>query len=196
MAANALIFDLDGTVWDSAAWFAERIAGPQDGVRQALQSELRGCGNIVGILRRYGINRTTLIAKARREGSAPRLFNGMREAIASISAKNLPLGVATSLPGSLALPMLDLCGLGETFDAIVHAGTCRAAKPSPASIQLALKMLDVTPSSDTFYIGDRVSDAEASRRAGVSFAWMEHGYERPHPDEGVRLLTPAALGTL
>ena len=55
MAADALIFDLDGTVWDSAAWFASGLFGDDSEAVEAMRLELITDGNIVGALRRVSM---------------------------------------------------------------------------------------------------------------------------------------------
>jgi phosphoglycolate phosphatase-like HAD superfamily hydrolase len=89
--------------------------------------------------------------------------------------------------------MLEAANLSHLFGAVVHAGICRTAKPHPRSIHMALAMLDIPATSESFYVGDRQSDADAASRAGVSFAWMAHGYEQPAADSGIDPISPTDL---
>jgi HAD superfamily hydrolase (TIGR01509 family) len=178
MAANALIFDLDGTVWNSASWFATALARGDAAAAEAARVRLVQGGNIVRALDEAGMTRTRLLKEAMRAGPPP-LFPGMKKTLDELSEGGMPLAVATSLPGTLAGPMLAAAGLDGFFAGVVHAGTCRTPKPHPRSIHLALSMLGLPPTPATFYIGDRQTDAEAASRAGISFAWMAHGYELP-----------------
>lgn len=182
MATDALIFDLDGTIWDSAIWFATALGGDDAGIVATTRADLVAGGNIVGILRRAGVARGRLLSEATRRGGAPPLFAGMRDVIVALAERGTRLGVASSLPGSIAEPMLGSTGLTEMFDVVVHAGLCRTAKPHPRSLLMAAEMLGVDPGPKIFYVGDRSVDANAARRAGMSFAWMSHGYEQPAPD--------------
>jgi phosphoglycolate phosphatase len=193
VAAHALIFDLDGTVWDSAGWFALGLAGDNPEAVAAIQRKLIIGGNIVRELSRAGVSRGLLLREALRRGGPPPLFDGIAEALKALSRRGTPLAVATSLPGTIALPMLEAAGLADTFDAVVHAGLCRTAKPHPASILLALRMIDQSPSAKIFYVGDRASDAAAAMRAGVSAAWVRHGYERPTATSGIIAIAPEEL---
>lgn len=193
MAANALIFDLDGTVWDSAAWFAAALGEDDPDAVAAARSDLVAGGNIVRVLNRAGISRVRLLNEAQRRCGPPPLFNGVVETLKALEQRGTPIAVATSLPGSLALPMVKAAGLAETFGAIVHAGICRVPKPNPASINMALRLLGVPASLNVFYVGDRAIDAEAARRAGVSSAWIAHGYEHPDHGLGIVPIVPAEL---
>lgn len=192
MAANALIFDLDGTVWDSATWFATALSRGDSTAADATRAQLIEGGNIISALGKAGISRARLLSEAGRLGPPP-LFPGMREALEELAKRDVPLAVATSLPGTLAVPMLASANLEAVFSPVVHAGTCRTPKPHPRSIHMALEMLNIPASPECFYIGDRRSDAEAATRAGISFAWMTHGYERPAADSGIRTLSPEEL---
>lgn len=192
MAANALIFDLDGTVWDSATWFASALARNNAEAAAVTRAQLVGGGNIIRALNEAGFTRGRLLSEAIRSGPPP-LFPGMSEALEELSRRGIPMAVATSLPGTLATPMLTAANLDTVFGAIVHAGICRTAKPHPRSIHMALEMLEVPASQQSYYVGDRKSDAEAAARAGISFAWMAHGYEQPTADSGIRAINPEEL---
>lgn len=193
MAAEALIFDLDGTVWDSAGWFAAALSRGDAAATEALRDKLETTGNIVREAERAGMTRKRLLTEAERLGGPPPLFDGVRDVLAELAGRDTPLAVATSLPGSIALPMIDAAGLQSIFDTVVHAGLCRTPKPNPAVINMALRFLSVRPSTRSFYVGDRAVDAEAAQRAGISMAWVAHGYEVPAPDSGVETVHVAEL---
>lgn len=178
MAARALILDLDGTVWDSAPWFAAALADGPDAVA-ALANGLRTTGNIVRVTERAGFTRQRLLREAGQRCGPPPLFPGMRAALDGAAARGVWLAVATSLPGSIALPMIEMAGLTGLLGPVIHAGVCRAFKPSPASINMALRGLGIADPQTAVYIGDRAVDAEAARRAGMPMAWVTHGYEPP-----------------
>jgi phosphoglycolate phosphatase-like HAD superfamily hydrolase len=193
MAAFALILDLDGTVWDSAAWFAAALGGDDEAAVKAAESDLIIGGNIIAALRNAGMTRNRLLRDAMRRGGPPPLFAGMGETLTALARSGTQLGIATSLPGTLALPMLESVSIGSLFGAVVHAGLCRTPKPHPHPLLMTARMLGVDPAAGVFYVGDRAVDAEAARRAGMGFVWMAHGYERPAYCSGVATNEPADL---
>ena len=193
MVANALIFDLDGTVWDSADWFASALANGDPTVFASLRANLRDGANIVALLKSTGITRGRLIRDAQLRSGPPPVFEGMREALQQLSARGTPLAVVTSLPGTLAMPMLEACELTTILPVVVHASNCRIRKPRPEPILKALEMLECPASRSVFYVGDRAIDALAAERAGISSAWMRHGYEQPSANSGVMTIAPAEL---
>lgn len=193
MAPVALIFDLDGTVWDSAGWYAIGIADEGDAAGvDRLAAHFRGGGNLVRTLKECGVSRSRLIKQAADRAGPPPLFPGMGEAIAALK-EQIPLGIATSLPGSIALPMLDLCGLAASFSAVVHAGDCRTPKPNPAPIMMALQRLGQVADKRAYYVGDRQVDATAATRAGISMAWVAHGYEGAKCGPGIVVVQSGEL---
>lgn len=194
MATEAVIFDLDGTVWNSVGWFAAALANdPKEA--QELEQRLATTGNIVHEISKAGITRPRFLREANKSGPPP-LFDGILGSLNALSERGIPLAVATSLPGTLALPMLLSAGLTNLFKAVIHAGNCRMPKPNPASIRKALTALDVRPSHRTYYVGDRGVDIEAALRAGVSPVWVKHGYETPKLAADVLLLDAFELAEI
>lgn len=193
MAAHALIFDLDGTVWDSAGWFAAALGDGDAEASAGIAAELVAGGNVIGVLQRTGMTRRRLLRDATARSGPPPLFDGMRDALDALRTRGTRLGVATSLPGSLAEPMLEAAGVDRLFGSVVHAGLCRTGKPHPRSLLMAAAGLGVAPGSDIHYVGDRLVDAEAARRAGMGAVWIAHGYERPPAGSGVAVRAPAGL---
>lgn len=181
MAGAACILDLDGTVWDSHPWYQralERCIGRRaEEVGDAL---LEG-QSIVRVVESYGVTRTSFV-RALRATCDGALYPGIADAIRTVAAKGMPLGVHTSLPGWIAEPLLAQTGLAPFFgQAVIHAGNCRARKPSPVGLLAALRVLDTEPSDRVFYVGDRAVDAETAMAAGVRFVWAEYGYGERRP---------------
>lgn len=195
MAAVALIFDLDGTIWDSAGWFASGLKDDPNEAH-ALRLDLIAGGNVVAALRQAGISRSKMLRRSLERCGPPPIFDGMAEALADLSSRGVPLGIATSLPGTIAVPMLSAAGLYDLFDAVVHAGICRSPKPNPTSLNMALKMLELPASQSIYYVGDRATDASAAANAGLNFAWMRHGYEMPGARQLIETIEPRKLAQL
>jgi len=61
------------------------------------------------------------------------------------------------------------------FTASLGADTAERAKPDPAPLLLALKLLNALP-TDAMFIGDSHLDALCAQRSGVRFAWHRGGY--------------------
>ena len=77
----------------------------------------------------------------------------------------------------------------EAFDVIVGGEDVSRHKPDPEGLLAAIGRLGGSP-SNTLYVGDSVTDAEAARRAGVPFVAVLNGVTpreafEDYPVEGV-----------
>ena len=115
------------------------------------------------------------------------LYPGVKDALAKLDRRGTPQGVVTSLPGRFAEPLLERLGLAVHFSVVVHAGTVRTGKPSPAPLLEAARRMALDDLADVVYVGDTAKDAEAARRAGMRFAWAAYGYGGECPDHAVTL---------
>ena len=181
MAAQALIFDLDGTIWDSYPRYALAIAGDDARLRNTVEDKLRRGASVISLLRQHGVSERRFLQCVLDEHGPTLLYPGAATAIRELGRRRTPLAIATSLPGRIAEPMLARVGLADHIRVVVHAGNCRSRKPNPGPILSALRLLRVEPSADLYYVGDRADDAEAASRAEVSFAWASYGYEESEP---------------
>lgn len=187
MAARALVFDLDGTVWDSYPWLARVIGDGNNTAERAALAGLRDAIPAATLLQRAGVTRArfrSICAEAKDFQPYP----GVMSSLGALRRKRVPLGVVTNLPAWVADPMLACLELTTFFGSVVDYGRTKRHKPDPEPILTGLAELGVKPSEDVWYVGDSVSDGEAARRAGVSFAWASYGYGAAEPDVTVAVI--------
>jgi pyrophosphatase PpaX len=94
-------------------------------------------------------------------------FPGAREAVETLSARGVKLGVVTSKMNASARRGLAICGLGDLFPVLVGADDVERHKPDPSPVLRALDELRVE-ASETVFIGDSPHDLAAGRAAGVA----------------------------
>ena len=176
MAPTALIFDLDGCIWDSYRWYASVLSRLSGSPAVGFETVLKLGANVVDIAREVGVSRIALFTECTRDFGGLKLYPGVRKTLDKLGNRHLPLGVVSSLPGALAEGGLDALGLSERFKAVIHAGNCRVAKPNPRPILQCLSWMAITPSRAVYYVGDRDVDQRAAESAGISFAWAAYGY--------------------
>jgi phosphoglycolate phosphatase len=143
---------------------------------------------VVTLASEFGVSRTRLIQSCTATVDELALFVGVREALPDLAVR-VPLGVVTSLPGSLAVPILEGVALLPLFSVVIHAGNCRSRKPSPGPLYAALQHLGISALADVFYVGDHVNDGLAAGRAGLGFAWASYGYGSARPAHTSVVLT-------
>lgn len=181
MAALAFVFDLDGTIWDSAPWFARIIERERGIAARESQAKLHNGTSIISLIANVGLGRTRFGRLIVDDCASLRLYPDVPEVLRALAKKNVALGVFTSLPRDITEPLLKAVGLSPFFAAIVHAGNCRARKPNPLGIHIAMETLHVTDLDRVVYVGDREVDSKAAQNAGVAFAWAAYGYQRQRP---------------
>lgn len=189
MAADAIIFDVDGTLWDSTPFFSAILGDLASAPDEPLSKKLRQGKSIVTLVSQYGVSRLAFRRACVERSDELDLFEGIEETIAKLHASDMPLGIVTSLPGdTILIPLLEAKELLPLFGTVIHAGNCRPGKPNPKGLRTALNMLDARATKSVFYVGDRDVDQQTAANAGVSFAWASWGYQQEAPDGSAVLL--------
>ena len=190
LAVAAVLFDLDGTLADSAPDLAhalnrvraERGLPPVavESLRAHASSGARGLiGAGMGItpehpefaalrdafLRHYelGLARST------------RLFAGVAPLLDAIEARGLPWGIVTNKHARFTVPVVAALALGSRAGVVVSGDTTPHAKPHPAPLLHAAQALGVAPAA-CVYVGDDLRDVEAGRAAGMPTIVAGYGY--------------------
>lgn len=188
MALDALILDLDGTVWESRTFYMALVASRRPGT-------LAG-SNAARALQQAGWSRAAF-AKACRSGKySLACYPGIVDVLRTLVERRVPLGASTNLPKWIADPMLKVVGLADIVGTVVCWGDTRRHKPHPEPLLAAASRLGADPRS-AWYVGDDPSDAVAAAAAGMRFAWASWGYTTAAPDgTGVILRRSADLHRL
>ena len=104
-----------------------------------------------------------------------RLFDGMDEVLEHLENRAIPWGIVTNKPASLTDPLMIKMGLHTRTPAIVSGDTCTNRKPHPEPIEHACKLLGV-PANLCWYVGDAGRDMQAGRAAGCTTIGATFGY--------------------
>lgn len=183
------IFDLDGTVWDSApgivssmeATLAEMgLPHPGEAVlAAALGPPLLELLVEIGVPReRLDEGRTTYRRHYRESGEAAcRPFDGIAELLDRLRDAGIPTAVATSKGVEVAERMLDAFDLRRRFDVVSAASMTQAGVDKVEVIGTALAALaPLTADGPATMIGDRRFDIEGGRHHGLRTVAVTWGY--------------------
>jgi len=178
MAERGLLFDLDGTIWDSHGCYSKALHDSGEGLDMDLaRTKLRQGENIVSLARRVNISNARFRELCAECSDQIVIFPGVRETLDQLEGRGIAMGVVTNLPEWLIEPILEKIELKRYFPQRVYA----ARKPSGIRLRAAADNLGVASTTNIHYVGDTESDAIASARAGVLFAWASYGYGAVQP---------------
>ena len=191
-ALRSVVFDLDGTLVDSAPDI-RRVANSvlaEEGRAPVTLEETRGfIGSGAPVLVRRmaaardlpqeGPGYDALLARflARYEGAVEqtRLYPGVADALARLQAMGLRLGLCTNKPQGPTSGVLAHFGLTRVFGAVVGGDTLPVRKPDPAPL---LHVVEALGGGPTLYVGDSEVDAQAAAAALIPFALYTEGYRK------------------
>lgn len=187
--ARAVLFDLDGTLVDTAPdMVAVLTALQKDNGREPLAYELARShvsNGALGLIRlafpdvgdaeRERLHRDYLERYEDAVCVASTLFPGLSELLDRLDENRTPWGVVTNKPARMTEPLLARLGLGGRLACTVSGDTLPQRKPDPAPLLLGCRMAGVTP-QQAIYVGDALRDIQAGRAAGMRTVAATYGY--------------------
>lgn len=207
---DAVLFDLDGTLSDSA-----------QGVRTCIELTMERMGracpdlsdysayvgppldmtfeNLCGLtpeqtLTALSIYRAFYDIHGTRSN---RLYDGMRETLTAVRDAGMRLAVCSSKDERLARDVTDLLGVSGLFDAICGSLPDNTRRTKPELIPYVMGVLGVSDATRTVMIGDTHFDALGAAACGTAFIGVRYGYGREElmRDAGALMFadTPADL---
>ena len=187
---GAVLFDLDGTLVDSAPDLAgacnemrlERGLAPlpYQQLRRMVGSGARG---MVGVS--FGLApdspgylelRDEFLARYEaRMTRETKVFDEMVPVLAWLDREGLPWGIVTNKATRFAVPLVASLGLAQRVSALVCGDTVAHSKPHPAPLLEAARRLALAPEGCA-YVGDDRRDVDAGRAAGMLTVVAAWGY--------------------
>ncbi len=188
-----IIFDLDGTLIDSAG-------DVHSAVNRMLRHNGRPPLSLAEVKTMIGDGAAKLIerALAARPGAPVELadavgqFLGFYEAhatvfttvypdvpetLARLGTMGIPLAICTNKPERPTAQVLEALGLAQYFAHVVGGDTMPWRKPDPRVLTSLIEARGL-PVSETLMVGDSEVDAGTAHAAGVPFVLMTYGYHR------------------
>ncbi|MEO8938458.1 MAG: HAD-IA family hydrolase [Burkholderiaceae bacterium] len=104
-----------------------------------------------------------------------RLFDGMPDVLDALETRGVAWGIVTNKAMRYTKPLTEWLGLATRAGAIVGGDTTPFAKPHPAPLLHAARLLDLPPSA-CIYVGDDPRDIVAGRAAGMHTVAAGWGY--------------------
>jgi phosphoglycolate phosphatase len=190
LPVSAVLFDLDGTLADSAGDLAGAVNRmrterglaplPVAALRPHASAGARGLlGAGMGITpadAQYPALRDQFLAYyAAALDDTTELFDGIHALLDALDARALPWGIVTNKATRFTHPVVDALGLHRRAAAIVSGDTTAHPKPHPAPLLHAAALLNVG-AAQCVYVGDDLRDVIAGNAAGMATIVAEYGY--------------------
>lgn len=190
------LFDLDGTLFDTAPDIAEALDRTLAELGLAPAGRERALGWIGGgaklLLERalpaVGGNRhhpddvmpvfMSHYAATNAETAEP--YPGVVETLAALAEREHTLGCVTNKPARFAFELLHGAGIADRFGTLIGGDTLAERKPHALPLTTAMETLSADP-AQTWMVGDSITDMDAARAASVRSAWVPYGYHRDTP---------------
>jgi 2-phosphoglycolate phosphatase len=201
---KAVLFDLDGTLLDTAQDFHESLNDLRAEENlpplsfETVRAQVSHGGHALirlgfGTLppdAHEALRMRLLNIYRKRLARHTRLFEGGDEMLVEIERRGIAWGIVTNKPGWLTDPLLIELKLNGRARAVVSGDTLPERKPHPSPLLHAAKALSVAP-RECVFVGDAERDCQAAKAAGMysvvagfgylgdddrADAWFQHGW--------------------
>ena len=202
LTCRSLLFDLDGTLVDSAPdlWHTMNYVLDKTGYPKLALDQVR---HLVGNGARFLLARGMYGMEA--EAPAPdenpefeqavklfldyyqehltdnsRPYAGCMEMLQQLAKNRFRLAVVTNKPEVMAKKMLVNLGMDHFFEEVIGGNTLSQRKPHPLPLTHTLEKMDTPPELGVM-VGDSETDSLAARAARCQLIMVSHGYNRGFP---------------
>lgn len=196
---SAVVFDLDGTLIDSAPDVAAAL-------NRALAAEGRRALSLAEVQQLVGEGARPLIRRAwaatgpeiteaelpaalerylaeyaARPAEHTVVYDGVREVLDRLEAEDVALAVCTNKPATMTRLVLEALGWRQRFRAVVGGDDTPHPKPDGRHVLTTLERMGHGVAGAA-YVGDSATDVAAARAAGLPVVAVRWGYARMEPE--------------
>ncbi|RZA34233.1 MAG: phosphoglycolate phosphatase [Lysobacteraceae bacterium] len=202
---SLVVFDLDGTLVDSASDIAEAVnrtlvdwSLPRveesvirdwigDGARALVGSAFEHAGRPVDldeVMPGFMVHYADCLLLY------PTVYPGVVETLQALRDRRVSVAVCTNKPERFVRPLLDALDLGGFFECIVGGDTLPARKPSAVPLLHVVRHFGLQP-PQCLMVGDSATDVATAAAARMPMALVTYGYLRgvdPRAVQGVTVI--------
>jgi pyrophosphatase PpaX len=182
---RAVVFDVDGTLLDTADWILNAYIYVAERTNTPLSREV--------VLREMSLGHTLRdtyavllpgydfepLKEKHREFQDTHMhlvksFTGVKETLQALKDEGIKLTTMTNRIRSSSIKTMTHSGIVEYFDNLCCVDDVVRPKPDPEHVLAALRPFDVEQ-KDAIVVGDSNADVEAGQRAGATTVAVSHG---------------------
>ncbi|PZP21935.1 N-acetylmuramic acid 6-phosphate phosphatase MupP [Pseudomonas kuykendallii] len=193
MRIRAVLFDMDGTLLDTAPDFiaviqAMRAARALPPIEDKTVRDVVSGGARAMVISAFEVDpmsdafetlRLEFLERYQNHcATFSHLYDGMADVLADIEKAGLIWGVVTNKPLRYAEPIMQRLGLAERSALLICPDHVTHSKPDPEMLALACQRLELEPAS-VLFVGDDLRDIESGRAAGTRTVGVSYGYIHP-----------------
>lgn len=104
-----------------------------------------------------------------------KLFQGMADLVKELETRKIAWGIITNKPHRFTIPLMEALGYAARAACLISGDTCAHAKPHPAPMFEACKIVGVEP-AECIYLGDDRRDMQAANASGMTGIIASYGY--------------------
>ncbi|MDR3477501.1 MAG: phosphoglycolate phosphatase [Gammaproteobacteria bacterium] len=188
--AKGILFDLDGTLLDTAVDLSQalnRILQARGLAPLSLPvirpSVGRGCKGLLKLglnmdedhPEYLGLCDELLGYYEEHMFDTTQLFPGMESILTHLENTGIPWGIVTNKPGRFTAELLKRLKLNDRANCVISGDTLANRKPHPEPVLRACELLNQKP-GECLYVGDAEIDIIASKAAGTPVVVAMYGY--------------------
>jgi phosphoglycolate phosphatase len=190
MPVQAVLFDLDGTLADTAGDLGGALNHlrvqrglaplPLELLRVHASSGARGLIGVgldihPGHAEYEALRLAFLDAYTQCLSDTTALFEGVAELLDQLETAGMAWGVVTNKPHRFTIPVMQGLGLDKRAAVIISGDSTAHAKPHPLPLLTACEHIKAQPAA-TLYVGDDLRDIQAAQAAHMPSAAAAWGY--------------------
>ncbi len=190
---SLILFDLDGTLVDSAAdlYRAMNLSLEKLGLPLVTEAQVRVwvgkgaaklCESVleylfgqVDVQQQQQLLSTFVEVYAQELCVDTQVYTGVLPFLEYCQNHNIAMACVTNKPEQLAKGILDLLALSPYFKMVIGGDSLPERKPHPLPLLYCAQAQNTTTAA-TLMIGDSSNDVEAARRAGIDCIVVSYGY--------------------
>jgi phosphoglycolate phosphatase len=200
---RAVLFDLDGTLIESAPEIADAVndtlqALNWSSVSQTLVNDWIGHGTRELLIKALAhvsqlpidwVRQSEWLPNAfrifekhyrQRCGTRSRVYPHVKETLSKLQRNGVRLAVVTNKEAIYTQIVLDVHHLTSLFDIVISGDTLETKKPDPQGVFYCLAQWQIAP-QEALFVGDSSIDAQTAKAAGIQVWLLPYGYNMGDP---------------